>query len=43
MRGGKHGWRIRLPALNQGILRDKQRSLVRVIYGADYIRALKEP
>jgi small subunit ribosomal protein S12 len=27
VRGGKHGWRIRLPALNQGIKRDKQRSL----------------
>jgi hypothetical protein len=43
MRGRKHGRRIRLPALNQGIKEKSSALCVRVIYGADYIRALKEP
>ena len=42
MRGGKHGWRIRLPALNQGIKETSSALCVRVIYGADHIRALKD-
>jgi small subunit ribosomal protein S12 len=39
VRGGKHGWRIRLPAPNQGIKETSSALCVRVISDADHIRA----